>query len=355
MTRLLEILISLVIVFVLYLVVGLVLPSSRHLAEKVETNRKLTIVFDSLNSFRRFKDWNPLVLRDPAMQLTLSGPAEGVGAKLDFSSKEERLGQGSFEIVESVPREKIAININNIERGENKRTAFMFKPTGRNNRNVEITQTYDVDYGWNLLGRYAGLYVGRHVGDDMKLGLARLTTMLASVPNVDYAANGMKMTTPKVVERPAEAILYVSAGAVDRGNAQIQASITANSEWIKRTMDANGLEAVGPIRIITTDMGRETYTFDVAQVVRRKGGGDVGKVAIPAGAPVLFVQNPPMKVAMASYTGYMAELEGVRNALHAWAATHGYDAKDRAYEDYKSGVAGSFTENGQFDVYWPVK
>ena len=53
MTRLLEILISLAIVVGLYLVVALVLPSERHLVEKVETNRKLTIVFDSLNSLRR--------------------------------------------------------------------------------------------------------------------------------------------------------------------------------------------------------------------------------------------------------------------------------------------------------------
>ncbi len=353
MTRLLEILISLAIVFTLYLVVGLVLPSSRHLVEKIETNRKLTIVFDTLNSFRRFKDWNPLFLRDPGMQITLSGPEEGVGAQLDYSSKNERLGSGSYKIVESVPREKVAIDITNIERGDNKRTAFYLKPTGRNNRNVEITQTYDVDYGWNLLGRYAGLYVARHVGDDMKLGLSRLTNMLASVPNVDYAVKDSKMTTPKVVDRPAEDVLFVSAGAVERGNAQIQSSINANSEWIKRVIEANGLEAVGPVRIVTTDLGRETYTFDVAQVVRRKDGGAVGKVATQG--PVQYVQIPAGKAVMASYTGYMAELDGVRNALRAWAATHGYDVKDRAYEDYKSGVAGAFTQDGQFDVYWPIK
>ena len=353
MTRLLEILISLAIVFALFLIVGVMLPSSRHLVEKVETNRKLTIVFDTLNSFRRFKDWNPLVLRDPRMQLSLSGPVEGVGAKLDYTSQEERLGSGSYEIVESVPKQKIAININNIERGENKRTSFGFKPTGRNNRNVEITQTYDVDYGWNLLGRYAGLYVTRHVGDDMKMGLARLVGVLTAVPNIDYAAPGSKMGTPKVVDRPAEAMLVVSAGQVDRGNAQIQASITSNAEWIKRTLEANGLDAVGPLRIITTDMGREKYTFDVAQVVTKKGGGAPANVAVQG--PVKFVQAPAGKAAVASYSGYMAELEKTRNALRAWAATHGYEIKDRAYEDYKSGVANAFTENGQFDVYWPVK
>ena len=59
MTRLIEILISLAIVAALFLIVGIALPSSRHLQHSVETNRKLTIVFDTLNSLRRFKDWNP--------------------------------------------------------------------------------------------------------------------------------------------------------------------------------------------------------------------------------------------------------------------------------------------------------
>ena len=353
MTRLLEILISLAIVLGLYLVVALVLPSKRHLVEKVETNRKLTIVFDSLNSLRRFKDWNPLVLRDPGMQLSYSGPDSGVGARMDFSSKEERLGTGFWEITESVPREKIGYKIENIERGDNKRTAFIFKPTGRNNRNVEITQTYDIDYGWDLLGRYSGLYVARHVGDDMKMGLARLVTMLAAVPNEDYGISGSKLTGFKVVDRPAEDVLFVNAGNVERGNSQIQASINSNSEWIKRVMDANGLEAVGAVRIVTTDLGRETYTFDVAQVVRRKDGGAVGNVSLQG--PVKFVQNPPAKVATAGYTGYMAELEKARNGLRAWALTAGHEVTDRPYEAWKSGVAGAFSENGQFDVYWTLK
>lgn len=353
MTRLLEILISLAIVVALYLAVALVLPSKRQLVEKIETNRKLTIAFDSLNSVRRFKDWNPLVLRDPSMQLSYSGPESGLGARLDYVSTEESLGKGSWVISESVPREKISYDINNIERGSNKRTSFTFKPTGRNNRNVEITQTYNIDYGWDLLGRYSGMYVARHVGDDMKMGLTRIVNMLAGVPNVDYAVTGSKMVGLKVVDRPLEDVLFVNAGNVERGNSQIQASITANAEWIKRVMAANGLEAVGPLRIITTELGRETYNFDVAQVVRKTGGGAVGNVSVQG--PVQFAQNKPVKVAMASYTGYMAELDNVRNALRAWALTSGHEVSDRPYEEWKSGVANAFTENGQFDVYWTLK
>ncbi len=51
----------------------------------------------------------------------------------------------------------------------------------------------------------------------------------------------------------------------------------------------------------------------------------------------------------------MAELEKARNGLRAWALTAGYEVTDRPYEAWKSGVAGAFTENGQFDVYWTLK
>ena len=353
MTRLIEILISLAIVLGLFVVVGLMLPSKRHLVEKVETNRKLTIAFDSLNSLRRFDDWNPLVLRDPRMQLSYSGPESGVGARMDYVSKEDSLGKGSWEISESVPRKRITYKLENVQRGSNKRVSFTFEPTGRNNRNVEITQTYDVDYGWNLLGRYSGMYVARYVGDDMKMGLSRLVGMLASVPNEDYAIPGSKLTGFKVVDRPAEDVLFVNAGNVERGNSQIQASIAANSEWLRRVMDANGLEAVGPLRIVTTELGRETYNFDVAQVVRKKDGSAIGTVALQG--PVQHEKAPAQRVAMATYTGYMAELDNVRNALRAWAITNGYEVTGRSYDNYTSGVASAFTENGQFEVHWPLK
>src|SRR3546814_3846974 len=48
----------------------------------------------------------------------------------------------------------------------------------------------------------------------------------------------------------------------------------SNMEWIKRTMAANDLVAAGPMRIISTELGRENYTFDIAQPVRKAGSGE---------------------------------------------------------------------------------
>jgi hypothetical protein len=381
MTRLLEILISVAIVAVLFLAVGLVLPSSRHISHSVETNRKLTIVYDTLNSLRRFDEWNPLVLRDPTMKLKLSGPDSGVGARLDYVSNEKSLGEGSWEIVATEPRRSVTYAITSPERGEDKRMEFTLRPTGRNGRNVEVTQTYDVNYGWNILGRYAGLYVSSSVGEDIKLGLRRLSNMLAAVPNYDYAelSKNDPSRAPKIVERPATNLLVVSA-AVERNNEKVQSQMQSNMEWIQKVIAANGLEADGPVRIITNEFGSEIYSFDVAQPVRRKStaaaaaaeegaegeGATEATAAAPAApatqlegikleGPVELVFSDVSKVATAPFTGHMANLPRMRDALRGWAVTHGYEITERPYETWNNGIAAGFTEEGEYEVYWAVK
>jgi hypothetical protein len=360
MTRLIEILISLAIVAALFLVVGLVLPSSRYLVERVETNRKLTIVYDTLNNFSRFKDWNATPLRDPRMQTRISGPAAGVGAEFHYDSKKNEVGSGTWKIVESVPNELVAIQIDNDRMGKNKRTEFKLKPTGNNNRNVEITQTYKVEYGFNLLGRYAGLYVRSHVGDDMKFGLAKFSNMLASVPNIDYAVYGEKLTGLSVAQLPAEHLLFVPAGTLEFDDPVIEKSMRANMEWINRTMTASGLVAAGPMRIITSEQGRETYTFDVAQPVRRASDAE-GTAAtaeltgLGLQGPVKYQLLPARRAVSAKFIGYIRELENVRNALRAWSAPRGLEVADRPYEVYDSGIEGAFTEDGKFTAYWAIK
>jgi len=382
MTRLLELLISMMIVAVLFVAVGAILPSERTLTESVETNRRLSIVYDTLNSFKRFKDWNPVALRDPAINLHLSGPEAGVGARLEYASNVEGIGKGSWEIVESEEDVSVTYKLDNPQRGENKRMVLTLKPTGRNNRNVEISQKYDVQYGWNLLGRYAGMYVSRHVGDDVKLGLNKLTSMLAAVPNVDYRAPGTRLHDLAYVDLPAQNLLVVAAGAVLRDNVTLQDSMKANTEWINRTMAANNLESAGPMRIVTSEMGRETYTFDLAIPVRikppaapkgRRGAaaepapeaeaetavvddGELPELELPGkDNPVKYVRTEPVRAVMGRYTGFMAELETVRTAIRAWSMTQGHDVTGRPFDIYAKGIETSFTENGEFEIYWALR
>ncbi len=359
MTRIIEFLIALGIVAGLFVIIGVCLPGERHISESIETNRKMTIVYDTVNSLRRFKDWNPLLLRDPAVELKLSGPAAGVGARLDYVSKDNSLGEGSWEITGSEKNKLVSINIEDATKGHDKKTSFTLEPTGKGGRNVKITQDYSVKYGFNLLGRYAGLYVSRHIGDDLKLGLSRMANMLATVPNIDYRTAEAPLTDLAIVDVPAEDLLVVTAGNVDRGQETITKSIKDNQEWIKRVMEANNLEAAGPFRIITTDFGAEKYAFDVAQPVKKKGAegasAEALTVKIDGGAPVKYVHVAPHRSAHAAYTGHMAGLDIARNALRAWSVTNGNEVIDRPYESWKDGVDKSFTPEGTYDIYWAVK
>ena len=386
MTRLLELLISMAIVAVLFLIVGVVLPSSRSLSESVETNRKMSIVFDTVNSFKRFDDWHPFALGQ--VKLDRSGPEEGVGARIDYDSQVSGVGKGSWEIIESEQDSRVVYRIEDDKRGSNKQSTITLTPTGRGGRNVEITQDYKVDYGWDLLGRYAGLYVSRNVGDTMKFGLGRLTNMLASVPNFDYRVEGSNLANLEVARIPAENLLVVNAGAIERNNEVVKKAMKDNAEWIKRTMDESGLEPVGPLRIVTTEFARDTYTFDVVQAVRPKGGADadtgadadanadesaegeeapaapvfvvtesepLDEAAVKLQGPVTFVRSEPTRVARADYKGYMAELDVARNATRAWAMTQGEEAIGRPYEYYVNGIDAAFTADGQFKVFWNLK
>lgn len=356
MTRIIEFLIALGIVLGLFVLVALVLPSHRHLSESVETNRKMTIVYDTLNSMQRFKDWNPVMARDPATKLELSGPAAGVGARVDYdSATQSYVGKGSWTVIESVPGEKVVIAVDSPSLGHDKKATFTLEPTGKNGRNIKVTETYDIDYGWNLFGRIAGLYASRTIGDDLKLGLGRLTTMLASVPNFDYRAEGSTLTGLSVVDVPEENLLVVSAGNIDRSNDAIRKSIQDNLEWINRTIAANGLESAGPFRIITTDFGAEKYAFDVAMPVKKVGATGALKLNIPGGSPVSLVHVDAHRAAHATYTGYMAELDAARNSLRAWAVTQGNEVVDRPYESWKGGLDKAFTADGSFDIYWAIK
>ena len=257
MARFLEIVVAVLLVALLGLVVGLALPKTRSISHSTETNRPLNVVFDMLNGFQRFNDWNTMRLLDPNVKFTLSGPASGVGARLEFTSTNPRVGSGSWELIESVPGEKIVYRVIDNAIGKNKTMRFTFERAGRTQRNVRITQRYRVDYGWNLIGRYAGMYVASNAGKRVELGLRVLSNALAGVPRVDYTIYEHPL---QVVEVPAMNALMVDVTAplADDG---VAISMTNQLAWMDRVISASGFAKDGPLRIVTIDRSSEAYTF----------------------------------------------------------------------------------------------
>ncbi|GAB2492454.1 SRPBCC family protein [Arenimonas alkanexedens] len=383
MTRVIEWIISLLIVLALFVVIGLFLPATRTVSHSVETNRPMSTVNDILSGFTRFKDWNALINHDPRMQLTTSGPETGVGAALAFSSSQHSIGQGTWEIVEVVPGEKIVYAIDTPDRGSNKRMTFRFERTGQRNQNIEITQRYTVDYGWDLLGRYSGtLYVNSEVGADIKRGLTKLSNLLTTIPRFDYSNHEPGF---EIVELPAQNVLLVTTAA-KRANDDIALAMTNQRKWIDQVMEKNELEAAGPMRIVTNEFGSDTYGFDVVVPIRRKGTGpaevagdavegeeaeaaeavaDVAPVLDPNApletfdvkveGPVVYAQIPATRAAKTTYTGPSPGLARIRDLIRAWALVRGHEPTDRPYEEYLGEIKDMLAEDAEFNAYWPIR
>jgi hypothetical protein len=374
MTRVIEFVISLLIVVALFVIIGLTLPSKRYFEYSTETNRPMATVNDLVNGFARFKDWNAITRRDPRVQITTSGPAMGKGAKVSYVSSDKTIGTGSWTIVESVPGEMVRYELDNNAMGHDKSMTIRLERTGQRNQNVKITEEYRVDYGYDLLGRYAGLYASRNVGDDMKRSLDKLTTLLATIPKFDYSQHPQEFA---VVDLPAVNVLYVTTSA-KRNNEEIALAMNNQIAWIKKVMDANGLVPAGPLRIVTNEYTTAAYGFDVMQPVRKAGAGETAPVEgeegaaaeTPAAAPatgpleilavklegqVQYEQIAPRKVAMTEYVGPAPNLARVRDVLRAWTMTRGHDVTDRPYEEYLDPVADMLAEDARYKVYWPLK
>lgn len=409
MTRVIEWLISLLIVVALFVVIGLFLPASRSVSHEVETNRPMTTVDDLLSSFTRFKDWNALVNHDPRMQMEVTGPTAGVGAKLTYRSNDIDVGNGSWELVEHVPGERIVYALETPNRGQNKKMTFTFERTGQRNQNVKIVQRYTVDYGWDLIGRFAGLYVTDSIGDDIKRGLGKFANLLATIPRFDYGLHDGEFA---FVDVPAANVLMASATA-KRSNDEIAVAMTNQLKWIEQVMEKNDLESAGPLRIVTNEFGADAYSFDLVMPVRKEGTGpaeeatdetaaadaaapaegaeaaegeaaaegepaEYAKIEQPAvdlaspfeagemperlevviegdNNPVFYMQQPKIRAAVSTYVGPSPGLPRVRDLVRAWAMVHGAETADRPFEDYRIELKNMLAEDAAFQVYWPVK
>src|SRR4029077_6740777 len=67
-------------------------------------------VFALINDFKRWDTWSPWEKKDPAMKRTFGDTTSGKGAHYAWEGK-RYVGQGSMDIIESVPSTKVALKL----------------------------------------------------------------------------------------------------------------------------------------------------------------------------------------------------------------------------------------------------
>lgn len=382
MTRVLEVLVSLLIVFALAVVVGVLLPSHGHVERTVEVSSPLRQIYDSVNTFRRFPEWSAMRRLDPQIKMTFEGPESGKGARVKWSSTSPQVGDGSLEIAQSDQDSKVVMALDNAWSGDNKTYTVTLVPS-QNGKTVNINWAYDADYGWNLIWRYAGLYIHGDPASQIALSLSNIAAMLASFPNVDY--KDQKIDIADVTARP----VLVVATKAKRSLEEVADATDTAVRQIEAAMKKTGLTQAGPVMTITSNWGEDDYAFSVAVPVDSTTLTlDKQQYTIETPAPKasstgdedenatfkpgdkdndgLLVIDDKVRAALwyqgkalvTEYTGSPAALPLLRLMEKAYAETHGYpyaEMGEGRFWDEKTSAPDVAEDQQTFRVYLPIQ
>ena len=270
MMRVFEFLVALVIVAVIGVVAAVVMPSSGHVERSQVVGKDMRQVYDLLNNFRRFPDYSVLRSQDSGVQFKFSGKAYGPGSEISWTSTDPKLGDGGLTIASATPQfdqidnntqdATIVWNLDNNWRGLDKHFTLDLERQGHG-RLTQITWSYDVQYGWNLINRFANLYIHGDPDSFIQFSLNNLQNVLAGVANVDYSG-----LMPKIAQSQPTPVLFVTRH-IDRskGGSEVLDDILAQSQAeLKAQAKMLGVNVTGPAILFITNYGDPDFDFDVA-------------------------------------------------------------------------------------------
>ncbi|MEO8777760.1 MAG: polyketide cyclase [Rhodanobacter sp.] len=270
MMRVFEFLVALVIVAVLGVLAAVVMPSSGHVERQLVVGKDMRQVYDLLDNFRRFPDYSVLRSLDSKVEFKFSGTAFGPGAEVSWTSSDPKVGDGGLTIASAKPAfdkidsntqdATIVWNVDNSWRGLDKRFTLDLERQGHG-RLTQVTWAYDVKYGWNLVNRFASLYIHGDPDSFIEFGLNNLQNVLAGVANVDYSD-----LVPKIVQTQPTPVLLVSRH-IDRskgGTEALDDALTQADTELKAAAKKLGVNVTGPSILFVTNYGDPDFDFDVA-------------------------------------------------------------------------------------------
>jgi hypothetical protein len=175
---LVKILVGVAVVLVGFVVVATTRPAAYRVERKLEIAAPPEVVFGVLNDLRRFAGvWvvfgKPFETADPNMQKTVEGPPAGVGQSYAWSGRD--VGQGKLTIEESVPGQKVGLNLEYLKPMASKASLALTlagTPSG-------TLVTWSMDGNHNFIGKAFGLLINmdKALGGDIEKALAQLKTV----------------------------------------------------------------------------------------------------------------------------------------------------------------------------------
>jgi len=168
------ILIVLVVVVVAILIYAATKPDTFVVQRSAGIKAPPERIFALISDFKAWPQWSPYEKRDPAMQRTLGGSAQGKGATYAWKGN-SNVGEGSMEITEVIEPSRIVIKLDFVKPfAANNIAEFTLVPSG------DTTQvTWSMRGQSPYISKVFGVFVDMDnmIGKDFAEGLATLKAL----------------------------------------------------------------------------------------------------------------------------------------------------------------------------------
>jgi uncharacterized protein YndB with AHSA1/START domain len=181
-----RILAAIVVIAVLLVVVAYLLPRNVNVSRSIAINAPPAMVYPLVADLRRANEWSPWLELDPDVEITFTGPADGVGQTMNWKSDDPNVGSGAQSITMLEPDSKVETALDFGEQGT-ATASFDLEPKGPA---TEVTWGFSTDLGFNPVVRYFGLMFDKWIGADYEKGLAKLKTVAEAETPPEPAPNG---------------------------------------------------------------------------------------------------------------------------------------------------------------------
>lgn len=337
-------LVFLVSLAALLAVAGLFLPSAAQVERSIVIDAPRANVFTILNTPHRFNDFSPWAEMDPDAEYTFDGPYSGTGARMEWSSDEPGVGDGSQEIVESEPYEHIRLRLV-FGPGEPATSYYRLADT---DGGTEVTWGFRAEFGYDLVGRYMGLMFDSWVGSEYEKGLNNLKALAEQLPDTDVT--GIR---PELVMVDAVPLAAIS-GETATDDESISTALATGYGRLTQYLLDHGVEQAGPPRAIThvwdeeNDRWRYTAALPVESMPERDPEEETATgVRFDAG-----YAGPAVRVV---HEGAYADTGEIYEKLFPWVEIAGLAFNGDSWETYSGNPADTPMEELRTEIYVPIE
>ena len=256
-----KILSALVFLAAAVIIGGSLLPGEVEMERGTVIAAPQCTVFALTNGYALINEWSPWTQIDPdGTTYEFSGPNQGVGARMAWSSEHPEVGVGSQEITVSVPFKEVRSKL--IFEGQGDADAyFLLEPTAQAEGDdgatgVDVRWGFSSELGRNPINRIFGFFfLEGMLGPQYEQGLAQLKTFAESMPDTDWCD-----MEAELLDVESQTVAYVEASS-SLEHAEIAATYGKSYGQIMAFMGEHGLQGAGPPLSINKSWG-ETYEFE---------------------------------------------------------------------------------------------